>query len=84
MNSPAEQVIIMCAKGFYEGSFQEKVIDKIGSRYIIENHATPSEIKKEFKEGEENNTININGKNHKQFFVEKKGFGYSQTRKING
>lgn len=83
VNSPAEQVIIMCAKGFYEGSFQEKVIDKIGSRYIIENHATPSEIKKEFKEGEENNTININGKNHKQFFVEK-DFGYSQTRKING
>ena len=83
VNSPAEQVIIMCAKGFYEGPFQEKVIEKIGSRYIIENHATPSEMKKEFKDGEDNNIINIKGKNHKQLFLET-DFGWSQVKKING
>ena len=83
VNSPAEQVIIMCAKGFYEGSFQETVSDKIGSRYIIENHAIPSEIKKEFEGADENSVININGKNHVQFFKEKE-FGWSQAKKING
>ncbi len=83
VNSPAEQVIIMCAKGFYQGSFEEKVIDQIGSRYIVENHATPSEIKKEFKDGEDNNKININGKNHVQFFV-KENYGFSKLKKVNG
>ena len=83
VNSPAEQVIIMCAKGFYQGSFEEKVIDQIGSRYIVENHATPSEMKKEFKDGEDNNKININGKNHVQFFVDK-DHGWSKLKKVNG
>ena len=83
VSSPAEQVIIMCAKGFYEGPFQEKVVEQIGERYILENHATLSEIKKEFKDGEKNKIININGVNHYQFF-EEKDFGYSQIKKVNG
>ena len=63
--------------------FEEKVIDQIGSRYIVENHATPSEMKKEFKDGEDNNKININGKNHVQFFVDK-DHGWSKLKKVNG
>lgn len=83
VNSPAEQVIIMCAKGFYEGSFHETVCEDVGSRYLIENHAIQSEIKKEFEHAHENSIININGKNHTQLF-EEKDFGWSEVKKING
>tara|TARA_B100000767_G_C19776167_1_gene542676 strand:- start:2919 stop:5003 length:2085 start_codon:yes stop_codon:yes gene_type:complete len=83
VNSPAEQVIIMCAKGFYEGAFNETVNEKIGSRYILENHAIESEIKKEFKKADQNGLIYINGKKHKLFFKETE-YGWSQAKKVNG